>query len=92
MMTPLIVIMLHVPPLLHYSFSLRAIIARNDVLPELVASRDTRGTDPTLDQCWTSVGDAGPTLIQHRIDFGSVYRVCLALLVPELISGGVTLK
>ena len=28
-------------------------------------TQETRGTDPSLDQCWATVYDAGPTLIQQ---------------------------
>ena len=34
----------------------------------LEPTQQTRDIDPMLDQCWSTVYDAGPTLIQHRVD------------------------
>ena len=36
-----------------------------DKLKYLNLSQQTRDIDPKLDQCWATVYDAGPTLVQH---------------------------
>ena len=39
-----------------------------DKLKYLNLSQKTRDIDPMLDQCWATVYDAGPILVQHWVD------------------------
>ena len=48
-----------------------------------------QGTDPALYQCWSSVGDAGPTLIQHYRSASDVgwEDSCLCTMNVTLLAG-----
>ena len=39
-----------------------------------VFSQQTGDIDPVLDQCWATVYDAGPTLVQHWVDVSCVMQ------------------
>ena len=52
-------------------------------------SQQTRYVDPMLDQCWASVYDGGPALVQHWVDV-SCLRVRTAAVALRL--GNITIR
>ena len=40
----------------------------NEFFKQLCTPKQTGDIDPMLNQCWSTVHDAGPTLVQHCVD------------------------